>query len=279
MAVKYETYTVEDVVARTGWHAATVRKYMHDGDFGDVKKMAKGMYKFPEGAIGNCIQVKNKEIESREKKKKIQDQKRAASIDRKNKNLKFIPRYAMHEASALAGERMEEEVAKHIKTWTRDLSEKEINFRKLRIEREFLHQLLAETDGVPREDLSDVEKRIALQAPVFMMDTLQRLSPDDMNYFLAELKKYYDMGHDIDSRPDVSFVINQLIFEQLGLKHTQTLFLVQEYSTDKDSEESMNRSMIRIDKLFKMLKECGPPEIARPNEGSSDGKDKQTGMY
>lgn len=278
MAVRYESYTIADIAQRIGVSEATARKYLRDGDLGDHKPMGKGMYRLPEGTIGAFIIAREAAGKEKLRMRNIQDQKRLNSKALRDKNLKFKPRYRMHEAKEQAEKQMEEFVAKHINAWKRDQTEAEIDFKKQRILRQYLHQLLSETDGVPLEALSESEKRIALQAPVFMMDTLSRLQPDDMSYFLAELKKYYDLGYDIDARPDVCFTINQLIFEQVGLKHTQTLYLLQEYSVDKEVDESMNRAMIRIDKLFKMLRECGEPGPKPENPGGG-GESQNDEMY
>lgn len=256
---KYETYTVADIAVRLGKSEQTVRKYIRDGKLGQIKKLSAGMYKIPAGAIGALIIAQEKEAADAKRQRDLQDASSKKTRDKKKKNLLFVPRYKHHEAVELAKERMEEEAQKHEKAWERDLTNEEIEFRKTRIERAFLYQLLSETDSIPRESLSESEKRVALKAPIFMMDILSRLDVDDVSFFLAELQKYYDLGYEIDDDPRVSFTVSQIIFEQINLLHRQTLSLAQEYSIDKDLDDAMGRSMARIANLFKTLKEYGTP--------------------
>jgi len=267
---KHETYTIADIAIRLGKSETTVRGYIKSGMLGVTEKKAHGMYKLPAGAIGNLII----QLEESEKEKKrratIQKGKRNGKTD--NKKLSFIPRYSQHEAEDLAKSRMEEEVSKHVASWSRDLNEDEIEFRRTTLYRDYLHKLLSETDGVPREELSEAERRVALQAPIFMTDALSRMSPDDMSYFLSELKSYYDLGYEIDSDPRLSFIVNQIILEQMRLRHRQTLSFALELSVDKDTDEAMGRSMTMLDKLFKMLGSHGEPTPPTNGDKDSDAK-------
>ena len=269
---KYETYTIADIAARLDRSETTVRGYIKEGMLGTVEKKALGLYKIPGGAIGNLILELEKKEKENTRRANVQSGKRKKKAD--NKKLMFVPRYSQHEAEDLAGVRMEEEVAKHIESWERDLDEDEIEFRKTKLYRDYLYKLLAETDGIPREELSDAEKRVALQAPIFMTDTLSRMSPDDMSYFLSELKLYYDLGYEIDSDPRLSFIVNQIILEQIRLRHRQSLSFALELAVDKDTDESMNRSLIMLDKLFKMLGSHGEPTPKDSSGGSGDKPDE-----
>jgi len=272
---KYDTLTVADIAGRINRSEGMVRKYIHDGDLGSAKKGKRGFWRIEQGAIGKLIISLEERKNENARRQELQHAKRIKQNSADKKRLMFVPRYTTHQAEDLARESMKENVAKHINAWKRDLDESEIEFRKSKIQRSYYNKLLSETDGVPRDDLSEAERRVALQAPVFMMDTLSRMQYDDMTYFLSVLKQYYDLGYDIDGDARLSFIINNIILEQIQLGHRQTLSLTQEYSIDKDVDDAMSRSMTRIDKLFKMLREHETPDPL-PKDGDPDGLGKSS---
>ena len=274
---RYSTYSIADIAGRMDKSDTTVRKYIKNGDLGNVTKGDMGFYRVPKGAIGALMVKLENEAADRKHKIEVQDLKKNRKYKEDKKKLLFIRKYTMHEAEDLASRLLKEEVEKHSDAWSRELDEKEIEFRKSTLYQQFLYKLLSETDGVPRDELSDAEKRIALHAPIFMADTLARMSSDDMAYFLGELKLYYDIGYEIDKDPRLSFIVNQIILEQMRLRHRQTLLLAQEYSIDKDLDDSVSRSMTLLDKLFKMLGDRGEPKPP-VDSGTSGGQGKSGDM-
>ena len=114
-----------------------------------------------------------------------------------------------------------------------------------------------------------------------MVDLIERLSIDDSSFFFSELKQYYDIGYGLDDDPAVSFIVSQIIFEKITLRHRQALSLIQEHSVDKDLDDSISRSLTRMDKLMKMLKTHDPKTNSNdsPLSSGSAGEEQETGMY